>query len=371
MEILKHKRVELTELFYDLVYVYAISQVTTLIHHGNLQTATVFEFLVGMIIYVNSWMVQSVFTNRFGKNSLINISSMFLQMVLLLISSTAITSNWNTHFYQFILPMVGISFILLGQYISEYLKKDNEINRSVIKPFFYIMGLRTAILFLSAFIPYKFGLGVATSGILLTWILPGLLIKSTEKKSTKSVVPINFPHLIERLSLLIIITFGEMIIDIAPTFKAEHLSIVSFIIFFAVVNLFMIYIVELDHLINLQQIRETGNRAIYAHYLILFGLSFITVCLGEIGISKIITAITIYILYGGLALFVTGVVLHNYYNKSTHRLNRTLYVLEYATLIISMILSSQLLSQLSVSFLFFVTTSIIAFIMIVFNIKKS
>lgn len=30
---MKHKKVELTELFYDLVYVYAISQITGLIHH--------------------------------------------------------------------------------------------------------------------------------------------------------------------------------------------------------------------------------------------------------------------------------------------------------------------------------------------------
>lgn len=131
-----HKRVELTELFYDLVYVYAISQVTTLIHHSHLQPVSIYEFMVGLIIYVNSWMVQSVFTNRFGKNSFPNILSMFLQMVLLLISSTPITNNWRNSFDQFILPMAAISFILLMQYILEYLKKDNKINKSVIKPFF-------------------------------------------------------------------------------------------------------------------------------------------------------------------------------------------------------------------------------------------
>lgn len=232
MELVKHKRVELTELFYDLVYVYAISQVTTLIHHNNLNINTIFEFIVGMIIYVNSWMVQTVFTNRFGKNSLVNIFSMFIQMIFLLTSSTAITSNWNTNFYQFILPMSFLSFVLLGQYILEYFKESNRINRPVIRPFFYIMGLRTLILLVSAFIPYKYGLVMATVGILLTWILPGILIKNAETSSHRIAVQINFPHLIERLSLLIIITFGEMIINIAPLFNNKHLSIISIFIFF-------------------------------------------------------------------------------------------------------------------------------------------
>lgn len=31
--LIKHKRVEFSELFYDLVFVFAISKVTTLIHH--------------------------------------------------------------------------------------------------------------------------------------------------------------------------------------------------------------------------------------------------------------------------------------------------------------------------------------------------
>ena len=156
---------------------------------------------------------------------------------------------------------------------------------------------------MSAFLPYRFGLVVATLGILLTWILPGILIKNNKQSSPGSVVPINFPHLIERLSLLIIITFGEMIIGIAPTFEVDHISISSFFIFFTVANLFMVYIVEVDHLINLEQIRETGNRAIYAHYLILFGLSFITVSLGDIGSSEAFATNNVYILYAGVLVF--------------------------------------------------------------------
>lgn len=125
---MKHKKVELTELFYDLVYVYAISQVTSLIHHvhhGFVTPSAFFTFAMGLIIYVNSWMVQSVYTNRFGKNSLTNILMMFFQMVCLMMSSTAITGDWSRDFIWFILPMAGISLLLLGQYVLSFYQTKN------------------------------------------------------------------------------------------------------------------------------------------------------------------------------------------------------------------------------------------------------
>lgn len=101
MSFIKHKKVELTELFYDLVYVYTISQLTSIIHHahhGVVSPQSFFNFSVGLIIFVNSWMVQTVFTNRFGNNSMKNIIFMFLQMICLLVSSRAVAGDWQINF---------------------------------------------------------------------------------------------------------------------------------------------------------------------------------------------------------------------------------------------------------------------------------
>lgn len=60
MTLIKHKKVELTELFYDLVFVYAISQITILIHyvnHGIVIPYAFFTFIIALIIFVNSWRV--------------------------------------------------------------------------------------------------------------------------------------------------------------------------------------------------------------------------------------------------------------------------------------------------------------------------
>ncbi len=155
---IKHKKVELTELFYDLVYVYGFSQTTSLIHHihhGVIPIMSFFAFAIGMLIMLNSWMVQTVFTNRFGRNSLTNIAMMFGQMIFLLVALTSIDGNSDAdHFLYFYGPFARISFLLLVQYLLEYARTENPADKLFIRRFFSILGARTSGLLLSLFLPY-------------------------------------------------------------------------------------------------------------------------------------------------------------------------------------------------------------------------
>ncbi|AND80393.1 low temperature requirement protein A [Streptococcus pantholopis] len=371
---MKHKKVELTELFYDLVYVYAISQVTSLIHHvhhGIVGPYAFFTFFIGLMIFINSWMVQTVFTNRFGSNSLTNILFMFAQMACLLVSSTAITGDWSSDFPLFILPVALISFILLLQYVAEYFKTDNPADRHFIKQFFYILGLRSAVLFLAGWLPYRIGLLVGASGIVVTWLLPSVLTAPKKRVMQEAVTPLNFPHLIERLSLLIIITFGEMLIGIAPYFGRSRLSLDSFLIFLIVTNLFMIYIVEMDHMIDLHKTGVSGNGAIYYHYPILFGLSFVTVSLGFLGEQEASNGFALLLLYLGILLLLGALFLHNIYNKKTHRFNKR-FCLQTLCLLASGFAVSLffLASAGSLIMIAFLTTLLLMIYFVGFNLKR-
>lgn len=69
-EIIKHKRVEFTELFYDLVLVYAIAKSTGMIYHtshGIVAPIAYLTFITCLLVLINTWMIQTVFTNRYGK----------------------------------------------------------------------------------------------------------------------------------------------------------------------------------------------------------------------------------------------------------------------------------------------------------------
>ncbi|HEM3667831.1 TPA: low temperature requirement protein A [Streptococcus suis] len=328
MPFIKHKKVELTELFYDLVYVYTISQLTSIIHHahqGVVSPQSFFNFSVGLIIFINSWMVQTVFTNRFGSNSLRNIIFMFLQMICLLVASSAVAGDWQTSFVWIFLPMAIISLLLLVQYILEYFQNSNDADRSLMKQFFYILGLRSVMLFLSLFFPYEIGIWIALVGILSTWLLPGLLSDPNRGFVSVDLNPVNFPHLMERLSLLVIITFGESLIGISEHFSPENFSWESIAIFITLTNLFMVYIVEVDHLLDVER-EETGIRAIYSHYPILFGLSLITIALSFFGNGDMNAPYTVFYFYGGLVLFMLGLLQHNVYNKQGRILSKQFYI---------------------------------------------
>lgn len=308
------KKVELTELFYDLVFVYAISKVTGLIDelptNGNF-LQPLLTFSIVMIVFINTWMVETVFTNRYGRNSLGNIMFFMIDMAIVLFMSNNFVGNIYSWFKPFAIATGLLSGTLVLQYLGVFLKSHNQNDRTISKLFICILSLRTICLLLGGFLPLKSGLIVALIGILSSWILPG--IYTSRMKSH----PINFPHLLERLTSLIIISFGETIVDIAHYFDPKSFQIESIFIFMIVCALFMTYITQFDHFIEENKINETGNRLIYLHYPILFGISLTTVSLSFIQEAHFPKTLAINSLYSGIILFYLGIFLADYYNKST------------------------------------------------------
>lgn len=154
-----HKKVESTELFYDLVFVYGLSRESALIHHihnGHIPVYSFLAFSIGMIIMINSWMVQTVFTSRFGKNSLKNNLLMFGQMILILMSMSTVTGEFNRgNFIYFYSSFTGVSLLLLLQYVLEYRQRKSLADKKLIKRFILILGWRSIGLFVSLFFPTK------------------------------------------------------------------------------------------------------------------------------------------------------------------------------------------------------------------------
>ena len=76
------KKVGLPELFYDLVFVYALSRTTELVHHVD--EADYATFLITLVILFTVWLYQSIYINRFGDNSWRDRLFLFADMFLLL-----------------------------------------------------------------------------------------------------------------------------------------------------------------------------------------------------------------------------------------------------------------------------------------------
>ena len=334
--LIKHKRVEFSELFYDLVFVYAISKTTALIHHlhhGILSLDSIFGFLMSLLVLVNSWMIQTVYTNRYGKNSLFNIVVMFINMGMLLLISNMITDDWQSYFHTFSWTIGTLTLTLFSQYLVEYLRKSTTpANRKSIKGFLWMTGLRTILVYLAALLPIHIGIHIYMTGILLTFVMPILL---TRKGSH---FQINLPHLIERISLLVIITFGEMIMGLGDLFTLENFSFHSILYFIIMVNLFMNYFGQFDHAID-EEGENKGIFLIYSHYPIFIGLIMVTVSMSFLVIPEAHHLFATSFFYTWIGLFQAAILANGYFNKSYLKYDKVYYGLQAGIFLIGLVLS--------------------------------
>lgn len=306
------KKVELTELFYDLVFVFAVSRSTELIHDlqgGTFEPFVFFTFVITFIILINTWMYQTVFTNRYGTNGILDHVMLFVQMGLMLILANSMGTDWESSFVPFTVSAGLLSVVLALQYVIVYFRASSGNDRRVSRVFMMILALRSTIILASLFFPHNVGIVVSLAGILLGLFAPMLFSKKMEQR------PVNFPHLTERLSLLVIITFGEMIVGIATYFEWAWLSVTSIFVLLTVVMMFLIYIAQFDHDVERHKENTTGVAMIYLHYPIFFGIIMTNVAFSYLLNPEIANLFAVCFLYVGILLFMIGVLLGDLYRK--------------------------------------------------------
>ena len=351
--LVKHKRVNYSELFYDLVFVFAISKVTALIHHlhnGILTWNSLLDFFIAVLVLTDSWMIQTIYTNRYGKNSLFNMVIMFIKMGLLLFIANMIGPDWQQYFHYLCWAVGTLTFTLFLQYLVEFFRKSTDnVERESIKGFLWITGLGSLGVYLAAPLPIYVGVPILFASILLTFIMPIILLSKDKHYQ------VNLPHLIERISLLVIITFGEMIMELTNFFTIENFSIYSVLYFIIMLSLFLFYFGQFDHAID-EESNQKGLFLIYSHYPIFIGLLMMTVSMSFLLNPEANLLFATSFFYIGIGLFQAAVLANGPYNKNYLRYPRSYYcaqaTLYLTALIVSLVFASNPITVLSVATIF-------------------
>jgi bacterial low temperature requirement A protein (ltrA) len=313
------KKVNISELFYDLVFVYGVSRITHIFHglnEGIISGHEILLYVVVFICFLSVWNIQTVYMNRYGKHDLYHMFIMcVLQMPALLFMAANVSVELDKTWLRFSLALLWLAFVQLLQYVYAYvMHKDNVDNKKLITNFIKLLLGRIVAILLSL-------LFTGNLSIILTGIGVSLSIMSTkmfEKDIRK--VPVNMPHLIERLTLLTIITLGEMIVATGEYFEVENFSIYSVLLLIQIVGLFLFYIVEFDHIIDENLPAQSGAGLIYNHYFVWFGLNLCTIDF-DYANDKLGTALIV-IMFLGYLLFYFGVLNSLRYNKKGHILDK-------------------------------------------------
>ncbi|MGI6220504.1 MAG: low temperature requirement protein A [Coriobacteriales bacterium] len=245
------------ELFYDLIFVYCISIITSLCHHlqGDfLDWGTWGIYMFSFLVVLQVWFFTTFLMNRYGDRSASDNICLFINMFLLYFLASGIRTDWENTFFTFNIAWALILVNLLVHWAIKRVRYTNldEDDKSIMNMTIVVLAMQLVIVTTAAFLPtapseiaswvgLAFGMGVFARN------------KAYRRKDSR------FGHLAERCSLLVIIAFGETIVAIATYMTGASTIAYSILVFALVVGLFLIYIYEHDNMLDHH--RKSDGRA--------------------------------------------------------------------------------------------------------------
>lgn len=329
------KPVGMFELFYDLVFVYAISRITAMIHHpvnGSIPLVTFLQFLLVVIVVMQIWLYQVIYFNRYSKNQFLDIGGLVLNMFVAVYLANNINTEWKITFHYFNIAMAVMILILFCQYL--FVKADNNDKEA----FLIILGIEFILIIVGLIIGYPVGIYFCISGYIVGFILP-LFLKGMFKAER-----VNFPHLVERVSLIVIIAFGEAIVNLTSYFNSKAPLVYAAFLFLSLVLMFASYVVLSDKLIDHHQISK-GFILMYSHIAIVVAILLSTVAILYLQVRNINKTFLFFLIIFAMASYYFSLAINQVYNKSECRFS------------IHNLLAFLLIFALGVSYLWFVIES--------------
>lgn len=310
------EKVSMAELFYDLIYVLEVQKVTGVIHHlhhGQISIDTYLKFAFACLVILLLWFNQTIYINKYGTNSYYDIIGMFLHMFGAVYISNNISLDWKEVFVPFNVTAILMSLVIIAEYYlksREYEKMPYEIKSQIL-----ILSLEIAALLLAFVTGPKYRMILAATAYLAAMFFPMYVMPRNDEE-----VMLNFPHLVERVSLITIIIFGEMVVGLAGVFAlgkpSDILPLVSFV---AAVLLFGTYVLQIEKMIEHHQ-KKRGFVLVYSHIGIFMGLSTITTSFGFALNPEVDWKFLIIFRLFGLLVYFVSMFSISVYNKENYRL---------------------------------------------------
>ena len=221
-----------------------------------------FHFILLFIIFFNSWLLEVVHLNRYGKDSFINY--FFLTSQIIVILNLLVRNSLNIKYI--LATLILLSVILSVQHITEYIltdKKDLMIKK-LTEPFCYIHTGRTLSLLLGlVFIDYSYWFILLTFTI--SQLFPSFISRSIHVRD------INFYHLTTHLFIITnTIAISLWLSDLKLNISTKIILLIS-IVFILLLTIYQKIFKTIDRTLT----KQSGNTYIIGIYFTILELIFI------------------------------------------------------------------------------------------------
>ncbi|MEI5989231.1 hypothetical protein A5881_000719 [Enterococcus termitis] len=363
MQVLK-KEVSEFELFYDLIFAYAISRVAAILFvdaNQMLSFKSLGEFSMLTLVFWTIWTYQTVFANRFSIKNKISALFLFFDMFWVIILAQAINVDFEkTHF-----TFAGATSILFFSIALQYYLKMRSTEDPVVKKMCYqlvIVLCASGVIGFSTILPwgsYTIRFVVYAFSIFIPAFFPIVMKKALAD------FPTNFGHLTERYNLFTLLLFGEAVIAVASTIVFNKISIGSVFFFLVVIVMFLFY--NTIYKSGMDRHKATaGLILIHSHYLIFVGLGLSIVLYENYVNNDIQPLFFVLCLAASLICFLGGTLVNMIiYTKKEH--NYLPFISKSVLYFAGWIIVSLLLQDFMVPFLF---VNVVFLLFLLYKVKQ-
>jgi len=293
------KRANWLELFFDLIFVYAVAKATHILahaHDGHIAFEQYVTFILVMTPIWWAWTGHTLFATRFDTEDTGQRILTLAQMLAVVFWTSFINADFDPNYRGYLLFYVLIRVLLILMYWRS--TKYNSLSVPISKRLSigFSIGIMVALSSLLFETPIRYIILYAGIGIeILTPLLSRKILAT---------VPVKSHHLPERYGLLTIILLGESVIMIATKLNEVHWSVytvgTAIAGFFILSAIWWMYFSLMEKHVIGKELR-TGQHVIYGHLFVYSGMSIIAVFIG----FSIVPELT---LVSHLLLFVAGLV---------------------------------------------------------------
>ncbi len=311
---LAEKKVTWLELFYDLLFVAAVSKASHVLLHvedGSIPVEYLLKFVLIFVPIWWAWVGQTLFVNRFGQDIISHRIFLILQLFFVLIMTASLSVDFDQYYIPFLVGYVGLRAMTAIQYFTVY-KIEEEASRKITARYlgsrFWIgLVISSSSLFFDSWIRYVVLYAGITVDILLPLIGRKYLVKS----------PINTHHLLERFSLFTLILLGEAVISILTVLQSSYWKwqsiLFASITFLLIIAMWWQYFDNVEKKVN-KTIETAGQTIIYGHLFIYLSMCMIAASIQLLFLEQLNYLFMLSFIFGSVLLyfFSTSLVFHKY-----------------------------------------------------------
>ncbi len=268
-----NRRATWLELFFDLIFVVAIGDLTHILNHtgeGHLDPLQFWQYVLAFIPLWWIWVSHTIYANRFDADDRKHRLATLFIMFLLIIISGLIDQRFLASFEAIIVCYAGSKYIIAMMYFVSKHRHKESVHLTTPVGWVTLAGATISLASILFPAPQRyvvFYLGILFDLVAFLIFLPRHL----------QGIPVHTEHLIERVGLLTLILLGESVISLSTgladiSWTVERL-VTAATGFVTISSIWWVYF-DSFHLLSKQKL-TTGHSVLYSHFFVFIGLSIL------------------------------------------------------------------------------------------------